>query len=490
MNRWILAFFAGVMSLPSPGTALGQSDEDGPTVLTLRPAGEPSPALKYTLLPKRRDLVPGNAAVFYHRALLMLQQQRNAERYEARRMGKEQSEIAEIGLSDWINGPIDAIPRQEAQALLDRYASILREVELGVLRRDCDWGFDNRPETIELLLPEVQESRSLARLVSLRARMAILEGNTEDAVHWLRTGYAMARHVSEGSSLVQAFVGIVIAGVMSNDLTELIQAKGTPSLYWALANLPGPMIELDEAIEGERSLVERMFPDLLELDGPAWSAERGRIFLDSLAEQLQGWTGSAPSDQGSMALFLTGLIARNYPEAKRELVESGRDEAEVEAMPAIQVVGILAWRDYVALSDDVYKWVSLPAREANRRIDATYSYRTIEEKLARPGLSLFLLVSPALNSVLMAQTQVDRRLAALRCVEAIRLYAEAHDGRFPPSLEAIEEVPTPLDPATGEPFGYEVEGDEGDEAALTAPPIPGGPDIPAYRINYRLRMAD
>ncbi|WP_169977412.1 hypothetical protein [Tautonia rosea] len=487
MKRWVFMLIAGVMALPSPGVALGQSDYTRPTVLTLHPAGEPSPALNYTLLPKRRDLVPGNAAVFYHRALLMLQERRNAERGEARRMGKDQSEIPEIGMSDWINGPIDAIPREEARALLDRYESILREVELGVLRRDCDWGFDNRPETIELLLPEIQESRSLARLISLRVRMAVLDGDTEGAVHWLQTGYAMARHVGRGPTLIQWLVGVAITGVMNEALIELIQAEGTPSLYWALTNLPRPMIDLDEAIEGERSLVERMFPELLELDGPAWSAERGRIFLDRLADQLQGLTGSTSSDQSSMTLLLTSLITRNYPEAKRELIASGRDEVEVEAMPAIQVVGILAWRDYVALSDDVYKWVSLPSWDATLGIKTTYSYPTIEEKLSRPGLSLFLLISPALESVLMAQTRTDRQLAALRCVEAIRLYADAHDGRFPPSLEAIEEAPAPLDPATGAPFGYEV---EGEEAALTAPPIPGGPDIPAYRINYRLRMAD
>lgn len=487
MKRSVLVWIAGLMALPSPGAALGQSDYTEPTVLTLHPAGEPSPALKYTLLPKRRDLVPGNAAVFYHRALLMLQERRNAERREARLMGKEQSEIPEIGMSDWIDGPIDAIPREEARALLDRYESILREVELGVLRRDCDWGFDNRPETIELLLPEIQESRSLARLISLRVRMAVLDGDTAGAVHWLQTGYAMARHVSQGPTLIQWLVGVAITGVMNDALIELMQAEGTPSLYWALTNLPRPMIELDEALEGERSLVERMFPDLLELDGPAWSAERGRIFLDSLAEQLRGLTSGALRGSESTKLALIGLIARNYPEAKRELIESGRDEAEVEAMPAIQVVGILAWRDYVALSDDVYKWVSLPSREATRGIKSTYSYPTIEEKLSRPGLSLFLLISPALESVLMAQTRVDRQLAALRSVESIRLYAEAHDGRFPPSLEAIEKVPAPLDPARGEPFGYAV---EGDEASLTAPPIPGGPDIPAYRINYRLRLTD
>ena len=44
--------------------------------IMLRPAAEPIPALKYRLLPERGALVPGNAAVFYHRAIEMLDQAR------------------------------------------------------------------------------------------------------------------------------------------------------------------------------------------------------------------------------------------------------------------------------------------------------------------------------------------------------------------------------------------------------------------------------
>src|SRR3954447_7446724 len=47
-----------------------------PTVITLRPAGEPVPALKYQLVPERNSLVPGNAALFYHRAIQLLLENR------------------------------------------------------------------------------------------------------------------------------------------------------------------------------------------------------------------------------------------------------------------------------------------------------------------------------------------------------------------------------------------------------------------------------
>src|SRR5271157_5660102 len=57
----VLAFLAAA----SPGLA-----QPGPRVvkMTLHPAGPSTPVMKYSLLPEVRDLRPGNAAIFYHRA--------------------------------------------------------------------------------------------------------------------------------------------------------------------------------------------------------------------------------------------------------------------------------------------------------------------------------------------------------------------------------------------------------------------------------------
>ena len=48
----------------------------------------------------------------------------------------------------------------------------------------------------------------------------------------------------------------------------------------------------------------------------------------------------------------------------------------------------------------------------------------------------------------------------LRCVEAMRLYAAAHDGKLPSKLEEITEVPVPVDPVTGKSFAFKL-GDDG-----------------------------
>src|SRR5262249_47251222 len=65
------AFFGSLALavLASSTQAPGQEEAAKPTQISLRPARAPVPALKYQLLPERRTLVPGNAAIFYHRAV-------------------------------------------------------------------------------------------------------------------------------------------------------------------------------------------------------------------------------------------------------------------------------------------------------------------------------------------------------------------------------------------------------------------------------------
>ena len=82
--------------------------------------------------------------------------------------------------------------------------------------------------------------------------------------------------------------------------------------------------------------------------------------------------------------------------------------------------------------------------------------------------------------------RVDRKLDVAQIIEAVRLYAAGHGGSLPASLDAITEAPAPLDPATGKPYNYKV---NGTTATLTAPAPPGLEQIWQYKINYELKLA-
>ena len=107
-------------------------------------------------------------------------------------------------------------------------------------------------------------------------RLAILDGKTDEAMHWIETGLVMGRHVSQGPLVIQALVGVAIGRTMTRCLEDLIQAPGGPSLYWALADRPRPFIDMRRAMEGERYVLEKELPELNELDrGRGVSIRRG-----------------------------------------------------------------------------------------------------------------------------------------------------------------------------------------------------------------------
>ena len=135
---------------------------------------------------------------------------------------------------------------------------------------------------------------------------------------------------------------------------------------------------------------------------------------------------------------------------------------------------------YRDMRDDQFKLSYLPWREGRSRLkEAEQRLKSVN---AGP-LTVLAELQPSIKSCLDAQMRLDRRVAALRVVEAIRLYAASHDGKLPDDLTQITEVPVPEDPATGKPFEYRRDGAAAVlvllEAGITRQPIS------SYRITVR-----
>jgi hypothetical protein len=485
MKRVLLVFALAAVGEPCPG--LGQAlPESPPTTILVRPAAEPTPALTYRLVPERRALAPGNAAIFYHRAIQLEIEQRP-------RADSKVKSADQIG--EWAACPIAEIPRDQAHQVLEPFQNALREVELGATRLDCDWEFDRRHEGVNLLLPEIQRSRTLARLVGLRARLAILDGQTDEAIHWIETGLVLGRHVSQGPIVIQALVGIAIDFTMVRNLQDLIQAPGAPNLYWALADRPRPFVDMRYAMEGERDVLEKELPELNDLDRGPWSVDEARLFVAAIDRRLFRLVSGEPLPGGGAVpretpefgrrLGIAAMAAKIYPDAKRALVARGRPAPEVEAMPVVQVAALHCFHEYQRVRDESYKWLGVPYWQSYDRLDRALQ-AAIAHKWANPLLTLFAMVTPALNSARLASIRLERQLDALQCVEAIRLYAAAHGGKLPESLDAMTDAPAPMDPATGKPFSYT---SDGHIALLRAAVPPGAPQHPSYSIRYALKLA-
>jgi len=154
---------------------------------------------------------------------------------------------------------------------------------------------------------------------------------------------------------------------------------------------------------------------------------------------------------------LLPVVLRAYPVCKRQLLELGMDRELIEAMQPTQVV-MLRWvQVYRELLDEMVIWSRhspVETRQALKQIDERF------DKLARrPEAVLANLMLPAISAASRAVLRIDQRIAMLRAVEALRFYAAKHEGRLPAALDQITEVPVPLDPVTGRPFQYRLDGD-------------------------------
>ena len=135
--------------------------------------------------------------------------------------------------------------------------------------------------------------------------------------------------------------------------------------------------------------------------------------------------------------------------ARRRLIECGFAADPVQKFPADQVILLDEKREYDVRIDDILKIINLPAWQS----DALAA----QIKLARsPALFADVLI-PGVYEVRPAQVRLDQRIALLRHVEALRLYAAEHNGSLPAKLSDFS-VPVPDDPFTGKPFRYERDG--------------------------------
>lgn len=465
-----------LLLLNAPARLLAQ-----PIELSVSPAEQPSPALRYRLLPISSELNPGDAAPMYLRLRSQLD---DAE-------WKQIEEKADA----WNSVPLEKLPIPDARQFVDLWAGKSKLLRIGTRRQYCDWSYplaEQRQEIIEILLPDCQDMRKWARLVQLKARVETAEHAYDQAVDTIETGIAFGRHVSEGPFLINNLVGVAICAVMLDRVEELISQPGAPNLYWGLTALPRPLVSMREALETEQRIGENLIPELTMMDEPHSSAEWG-VLLEKLYDRLrhlaQRITGDAQANaklRAQLDLDLASFKKENLAPSQEYLKKTRHLDAQrMKAKSEDEVVARSLVGQYRDMRDDQFKLSYLPWREARaRKKEAEQRLKSVK---AGP-LTVLAELQSSIMACLDSQMWLDRRVATLRVVEAIRLYAASHDGKLPGELSQIAEVPVPDDPATGKSFEYRQDGAAGvlvlPDAGMMGRPIPG------YRIMVRKRTND
>jgi hypothetical protein len=320
------------------------------------------------------------------------------------------------------------------------------------------------------LLPDLQKMRQIATDLSGRFRDELAQRRFDDALTTAKTMFAMSRHMGEHPTLIGDLVGIAIAMVAIAPLEEMLQQPGCPNLYWALTNLPHPFLSLEKGMEGERMFLAAELRDL-DHQNPMTPEQLKKLmaYVDKLRELTKGeetaraWVAKRAKDEKYLA------------SARERLVEHGLNKQRLASFPAEQVILLDEERAYEVLRDEGMKYMNLPTWEALAGID------TIQMPKER---GLFIDFLSAVNRVRRAQGRLEQRIALLRHVEALRLYAAAHEGKLPAKLADVG-VPLPLDPFTGKPFRYEV---KDDIAHVRGSPPKGDEKSAVYNIHYEITI--
>jgi hypothetical protein len=439
--------------------------------LTLSPAAEPVPALKYHLLPPLEELVRGNAAPIYLRVIF-----EHSSGDWHKRLRDEPERLLKM--------PLDDMPLEEAKKTLSTFEDVIEQTSAAGFRSDCDWQYVLEEDPLQTRLPDAQSMRSYARLLLLKSRYEIRTGNPRAAIARLRDGFALARHVSRAPFLVNQLIGNAIAEVMITELDEVIRLDGAPNLYWALNELPQPIVTFDEGLATESKIIQLRFPEL--------AVPKASVAWPQLSERMRDWAiNVAKSEGGVEAVLLAAQIQKKVtPEqlnrARAELPEiagyssqdvAGMSDAEVEVRYTLALHRLIydAWR----------KWFRVPYDQASSRTSTTTDELRTEARRRElyPLVSLLTPLRANLTNLLGSQARSTRQVARLQVIEALRMHAAA-TGKLPETLDEVSVVPVPLDPATGGPFAYTLDG----ETATLDVTAPAGMQRETLRMPVRITL--
>lgn len=492
LNLCVLSAFTLLLGQPSTARAFDdwvqtQDSATGATLVTMElrihPAPEPQPALSVRLMPDENQRIDGNAAVHYLKAMGFFEQT-NAKQKLTEYHLAENERIAKEGLDYsasrpyvWLNMPPSQLPIHEVKQFLT-YTSfqppILREA---VLRRSFsgERNMDAQDSPIMYLLPEIQSFREVARIQSLRCRLAIAENRIDDAIEILGQQFAMANHLSQDSFFVSALVGCAIQGIANTDALYVAQHADAPNLYWAFAALPKPLIAMRQAYAFERDFLYQQVKVLREVSEKPRPAGFWIDFVDRLLPQIKDLEveglnltgGDVPADMQRLA-FVT-LIASAYPGARDYLIEHCDITAsQVDAYPATQTVMLAICKLHEELRDASFKWRLINYEDVVSRDGFGQFVKLVGERTSKIGAAASIATSllPSLDSIWRAENRCQMKTAMAQTVESIRQYAAEHDSVLPTTLDHLA-LPAPKNAFTGQQLQYELSAGRGILTAKT-----------------------
>ncbi len=421
-----------------------KKSEELPEPIKIQGEKEPSPALKYRFYPARWELKPGSALLHYTRAQMLYSQLPDEERAKWNKWDED----------------YDSPAVEQLAAAIVLLQHVFNELHELAISEDFEWDHRIRdlrgPEVYMYLLPDVQEVRAMMRLLRLKITYHLRQKDFDEAILTMSDGMRLAEFVGQGETIIQKLVGISGAAIMRECILDAIATPGCPNLYWALASVPRPIVDMNESLLWEVGNIHRVLPMLAEAETANWTEDEAAKKWAQLVADIGQLVERDSSPQVSLAI--AGATLADV--AKERLLSAGTYNDRLANMPAMQILLLDAAVELRMIGDNVSKGNLLPvaiSKPLLERENAKFQEWVQSNRTSSVGAVIAGILFPAMLQAKQAETRMLMNHNRLMTLEAIRMHAAEHDGELPQSLDELSPVPAMPDPTSGKAFEYSIE---------------------------------
>lgn len=418
--------------------------------LSVEATAPTKPALKYRLLPEVREMQSGNQVQGFYKCFF----EQNYLFHNKESTDKQEK---------WRGAPLQDLATDKE--LIGYGGSAIKQAHYAARLDAVDWQLtlQAKNDGIMLLLPDVQQMRMLIGVLKVRFRGELARGEFDNAHYTLQTMFALSRMFNEHPTLIGHLVGIAITTITMGCLEEFVQQPGAPNLFWPLADLPAPFLDLRKGREGEKLMLTKEY-ELFRKATPVADAVLDELIKshDAIHGPLRGLAkGDGPpakdEDMLPSAWYAKQAADKGAVGAARDrLTALGHKVTDLSKLSARQLVMMDDFSQYQVALDEKFKWNNFPQWQLPADLDKQ-----------KPPPGVFTQFTPAWAKVFWARTRMQQQFGLLTTAEGIRATAAANGGKLPGSLAEVK-LPLPLDPTTGKPFVYELK--EGKAVVSCTPP--------------------
>lgn len=378
--------------------------------------------------------------------------------------------VRNLRQADWMEKPLEELQKNKIEPTFLR----IDELRRAAFMKRAEWDYPiHEKGFIEILLPDVQESRSTIEALAVVARLAIKEGRLEEAEDRICIAMGISQHLAVSPMIICHLVADANANTGLFAIEELIQSPEARNYYWDLTSLPRPYINHRDAIAWELDYFEKSFQEFFRFDGlkEGKSPETWIKLFETACDHLDYFSSDIPK--------------RNSLEFK-EMIDAWKKQAR-ERLPKYS--SIYASLDGMSDEEVAIRYWALKSLNNAKRIAASLTLaphhafpladQTMKQVLTECKDEPYIRSSInqlATSSYLIANCSVTQRIDMLRIIEGIRDWTSANPGKLPKSLDELDQA-VPLDVSTQRPYRYTLS-EDGTTFSLRSNVYPAGTSKP------------